>query len=110
MADSLLYMNPAESISYEVDFADVLPSADSALSNVGASDSTIEAVSYAGTDVGSTILSSKTRTGKKLSVVIGSLTLGEEYTITFKGEGATSTQKFVKTLRVLCRSNIGGSF
>ena len=110
MADSLLYMNPAESIVYTMDFQDVLPSTDSALSDIGSSDSTIDAASFAGTDVGATILSSKTRTSKTLKVTIGSLTLGEEYTITFKGEGATSGQKFVKTLKVLCRDNIGGSF
>lgn len=110
MADSLLYMNPAEIVQFTMDFTDVLPSNDSALSDIGASDSAITAASFAGTDVSSTILSSKTRTGKTLIVTIGSLTLGEEYTITFKGEGATSGSMRTKTLKVLCRDDIGGSF
>ena len=110
MADAILYMNTSESKVYTFDFSEVLPSTDSALSNIGAGDSTIDAFNFAGTDVGSTILSSKTRTGKTLLVTIGALTLGQEYDVRFVGEGATSLQKFVKILKVLCRNNLEGEF
>lgn len=110
MADAILYMHTSESKAYTFDFADVLPSTDSALSNIGAGDSTIDAFNYAGTDVGSTILSTKTRTGKTLIVTIGSLTLGQEYDVRFIGEGATSAQKFVKMLKVIARNDLEGEF
>jgi hypothetical protein len=108
--DAILYMNTSESKAYPFDFSDVLPSTDSALSNIGAGDSTIDAFNFAGTDVGSTILSNKTRTGKTLIVTIGSLTLGQEYDVRFVGEGATSGQKFVKILKVIARNNLEGEF
>jgi hypothetical protein len=108
--DAILYMNPSESRVYTFDFSPDLPTTDSALSNIGAGDSTIDAFNFAGTDVGSTILSAKTRTGKTLLVTIGALTLGQEYLIRFVGEGATSGQKFVKTLKVLARDKLEGSF
>lgn len=108
--DAILYMHTSASIAYTFDFSDVLPSTDSALSNIGAGDSTIDAFNFAGTDVGSTILSNKTRTGKTLTVTIGSLTLGQEYTVRFVGKGATSLQKFVKTLKVLARDDLEGEF
>lgn len=104
MADNVLVVDPASSKVYTMDFSVVLPSTDSALANIGATDSTIDAYNFAGTDVGSTILSSKTRTGKTLQVTIGALTLGQEYRIRFVGEGATSGQKFTKWLQVLCRN------
>jgi hypothetical protein len=43
-------------------------------------------------------------------VTIGALTLGQEYDVRFVGEGATSLQKFVKILKVLCRNNLEGEF
>ena len=110
MADAIKYIKTTESIAFTFDFSDVLPSTDSALSNIGAGDSTIDAYNYAGSDVGSTILSSKTRTGKTLIVTIGALTLGQEYTVKFLGEGATSLQKFEKQLKVICRNNLDGEF
>lgn len=102
--DQVLVMDPASSKAYVFNFTPDLPSTDSALADIGAGDSTIDAFNFAGTDVGATILSSKTRTGKTLSVVIGSLTLGQEYRVRFVGEGATSGQKFTKWLQVLCRN------
>jgi hypothetical protein len=110
MADAILYQTTTESKVYTFDFADVLPSTDSALSNIDASDSTIDAYNFTGTDVGSTILSFKTRTGKTLLVTIGSLVLGQEYTVKFLGEGATSGQKFEKQLKVIARNNLSGEF
>lgn len=103
MADAILTLDPASSQVYTVDFTNDLPSTDSALNNIGGG-STIDAYNYAGTDVGSTILSSKTRTGKTLLVTLGSLTLGQEYTVRFVGQGATSNQKFTKWVNVLCRN------
>lgn len=102
--DATLVVDPQSSKVYTFDFAPDLPSTDSALSNIGVGDSTIDAFNFAGTDVGSTILSAKTRTGKTLLVTIGSLTLGQEYRVRFVGEGATSGQKFTKWLQVLCRN------
>ena len=102
--DAVLVMDPASSKVYTFDFAADLPSTDSALANIGSGDSSIDAYNFAGTDVGSTILSSKTRTGKTLLVTIGALTLGQEYRVRFVGEGATSGQKFTKWLQVLCRN------
>jgi hypothetical protein len=110
MADAIKYIEPSESVVYTFDFADVLPSNDTALSDIGASDSTITATNYAGTDVSSTILASKTRTGKTLLVTIAALTEGQEYNVQFLGEGATSGQKFIKNLQVLCRKKISGEF
>ncbi len=108
--DAILYLHTSSSQAFTFDFSDVLPSTDSALSNIGAGDSTIDAFNFAGTDVGSTILSAKTRTGKTLIVTIGALTLNQEYIIRFVGEGATSGQKFVKTLKVLARDELEGEF
>ena len=102
--DSIVVIDPASSKAVTVDFSPFLPSTDSALSNIGAGDSTIDAYKFDGTDVGSTILSSKTRTGKTLIVTIGSLTLGQEYRVRFVGEGATSAQKFTIWVQVLCRN------
>ena len=102
--DAVLVMDPNSSKQYLFDFSPVLPAADSALSNIGAGDSTIDAFKFDGTDVGSTILSSKTRTGKTLIVTISALTLGQEYRVRFVGEGATSAQKFTMWLQVLCRN------
>lgn len=103
MADATLVIDPSSSKPYEVDFAPFLPSTDSALNDIG-SGSTIDAFNFAGSDVGSTILSGKTRTSKKLSVTIGSLTLGQEYRIRFVGQGATSSKKFTFWAVVLCRN------
>jgi len=102
--DTVLVVDPSSSKTYTFDFSADLPSTDSALSNIGAGDSTIDAFNFAGSDVGSTILSAKTRTGKTLLVTIGALTLGQEYRVRFVGEGATSGQKFTKWLQVLCRN------
>ena len=108
MAHAIKYVHTSETLRYTFDFTDDLPSTDSALADIGTS--TINAVDFDGTDVGSTILSNKTRTGKTLIVDIGSLTDGEEYTITFKGVGATSSVPIVKVLEVRARSELTGSF
>lgn len=105
MADGVITIDPASSKVLTVDFEPYLPSADSTLSDVG-SGSTIDAYEVsAGTDVGSTILSSKTRTSKTLTVKVGSLTLGKEYRLRFVGQGASSSQKFTRWLLVLARQD-----
>lgn len=109
MAHDILLVNPqGESVTYPFDFALDLPN-DTTLNNI-ASGSTITAFSSDGTDVSSTILSSKTRTSMVLSVTIGSLTEGEEYRIEFLGQGATTSLKTIKVLQVLARKFITGAF
>lgn len=107
--DAILYMHTSASQSFTFDFSNVMPSTDATLNDVG-SGSTIDAFKFDGTDVGSTILSSKTRTGLTLKVTLGSLTLGEEYTIRFVGQGTTSSEKKVKTLLVRARTTLEGEF
>lgn len=92
-----------------MDFSGVMPSTDAALNDIGAG-STIDAFNFAGTDVGSTILSGKTRTGLTLKVTIAALTLGQEYIIRFVGQGSTSSEKKVLTLTVRARDTLEGSF
>ena len=109
MAHDILYVNPDSEVQpYTFDFAPDLPG-DTTLSDI-ASGSAINAYKWDGTDVGSTILSSKTRTGMTLSVKIGSVVEGEEYRIEFLGKGATTTQQFVKVLEVRARVYITGAF
>lgn len=108
MADVTLYQEVAESKVFTMDFSPLLPSADSALADIGTS--LITALDYAGTDVSATILSSKARTGKTLTVVIGGLTVGQEYNVQFLGQGATSGQKFTLNLAVLARAGLSGTF
>lgn len=108
MADVILYQDPSESKVFTMDFAPLLPSTDSALADIGTS--LITATNFAGTDVSSTILSSKTRTSKTLLVTIASLTLGQEYLVKFLGQGATSGQKFTMYLRVIARVELTGTF
>lgn len=112
MAHAIKYVHTSETLRYTFDFADDLPSTDSALADVtgGPPTSTITATDFDGTDVSATILSNKTRTGKTLIVDVGSLTEGEEYTVTFKGVGATSSVPLVKLLEVRARSKIVGGF
>lgn len=101
--DNIIVMDPASNKSFTMDFSPVLTSSDSALTDIGAG-STIDAFKFDGTDVGSTILASKVRVGKTLSVTLGALTLGQEYRVRFIGQGATSNQKFTKWLQVLARN------
>jgi hypothetical protein len=108
MADAIRYIHPNEVVQYTVDFQDVLPSTDSALSNI-AGGSTITAVASDGSDADS-ILSAKTRTSKTLLVTFQLCTDGEEYVVSFLGEGATSKQRFIKTLKLLCRKQLAGEF
>ena len=108
MADAIKYVHPLEQITYTMDFQDVLPSTDSTLNDIG-SGSTISAVKSTGADANS-VLFSKTRTSKTLLVTFKNLVEGEEYLVTFLGQGATSTTRFVKTLKVLCRTGMTGEF
>ena len=108
MADVTLYQEIAESKVFLMDFSPVLPATDSALADIGTS--LITATDFAGADVSSTILSSKTRTGMTLTVVIGALVLGQEYNVQFLGVGATSGQKFTLNLAVLARAGLSGTF
>jgi len=109
MAHDILLINPQSELQpYVFDFADDLPG-DTALSDI-ASGSTITAYSSAGTDVSSTILSSKTRTAMTLSVKIGAVTDFEEYRIEFVGKGATTSNIFTKVLEVRARKTIQGGY
>ena len=108
MATDYLYINTTESVTYTFDYASDLPN-DTTLNNIG-SGSTITAYSSAGTDVSSTILSSKTRTSMVLSVVIGAVTDFEEYRVEFVGQGATTSNKITKVLDLRARKLIQGGF
>jgi hypothetical protein len=113
MAHDTLYVNPsiagtAEKQNYIFDFSDDL-TGDTALYDIG-SGSTISAFKYDGTDVSSTILSSKTRTNMLLSVDIGSVTEGEEYRVEFLGKGSTTNRIYIKVLEVRARKFIQGGF
>lgn len=109
MADQLLYLHPKDSNVYTMDFADDLPSTDSALADIG-SGSQIYATDSTGTDVSATVLTGKTRTSKTLLVRPLGLTDGQDYVVVFWGQGATSGQRFVRTLAIRCRSTIQGVF
>jgi hypothetical protein len=111
MADALLYENPSELLPYTFDFSPYMPSTDNALNDIiGGGASTITATKYDGTDVSSTILSSKSRSALTLSVVIGALTEGEEYRVSFTGVGATSAAKKTLVLELRARAKIEGGF
>jgi hypothetical protein len=108
MAHDVTYVNPQGELQlYEFDFAPLLPN-DSTLANIG-SGSTINAYNTAGTDVGATILSAKTRTNMKLSVEIGSVTEGEDYRIEFLGQGSTTSDKWIQVLEVRARRYVQGA-
>jgi hypothetical protein len=109
MAHNTLYVNPqSELVPYTFDFADDL-TGDTTLYDIG-SGSTITAYNSAGTDVSSTILSSKTRTSMTLAVKIGAVTDFEEYRIEFVGKGFTTANIFTKVLEVRARKLIQGGF
>lgn len=99
--DDVMEMTSSEVISKTFDFADDAPG--ETLSNIG-SGSDITAVDETGSDVSSTIISSKTRTGLTLSCKISSLTAGKDYLVKFHGKSGTSTQEFDKFLLVKCRT------
>ena len=109
MAHDSLYVNPQSELQpYTFDFANDLPG-DTTLSDVG-SGSTISAFDFDGTDVSSTILSSKLRTSMTLSVNIGAVVEGEEYRVEFVGKGSTTSKIFTKVLEVRARKYIQGGF
>lgn len=109
MAHDILLVNPQSELQpYTFNFADDLPD-DTALYDIG-SGSTITAYNSAGTDVSSTILSSKSRSNLTLSVKIGAVTDFEEYQIEFVGKGSTTNNIFTKVLIVLARKTIQGGF
>lgn len=110
MADAIFYIKTTESRPYTMPFADILPSTDSSIKAIAAGDSSIDAFNFAGTDVGSTILSSKAVSGTNMTVTIGSLTLGQEYTVKFLAEGTTSGARIERQLKVICRNNLDGEF
>ncbi len=109
MADVLRYIHPNETISYLIDYQDVLPSTDSSLAAVG-SGSWVHAADSSGADQTAAILTGSAITSKTLSTTIHNVVEGEEYTITFLGQGATSGQRFTKTLKLLGRSQLTGEF
>ena len=109
MADAIRYIHPQESISHTMDFQDVLPSADSAIAAVG-SGSSVKAIDSVGTDRTADILTGSAISSKTLATTIHNVLEGQEYVLTFWGQGATSGQRFVKTLLVLGRSQLTGEF
>lgn len=108
MADAIKYIHPSAQETYTVDFQDVLPSGDSALSNIG-SGSLIYAVDSQGADAPG-ILFSKTVSSKTMTVTFKLLEDGEEYLVTFLGEGSTTKQRFIRTLGLRVRSTLSGEF
>ena len=108
MADAIRYIHPLDQVEYTADFQDLLPSTDSALQNIG-SGSAIIAITSDGSSADS-VLFSKTRTSKTLLVTLKNQTEGEDYLVTFLGQGATSGQRFAKTVKFLCRTNLTGEF
>jgi len=108
MADAIKYVNPLEQVMLTADFQLLLPSTDSTLNNIGAG-SDIYATKSNGSDA-SDVLFSKTRTNKTLTTILKNLVEGEEYVVTFLGQGATSTQRFTHTVLVLCRKLTSGAF
>ena len=108
MADAIKYIHPLDQIVYTVDFQDLLPSTDSALNDIG-SGSTITAKKSDGSDADS-VLFSKTRTTKTLLVTLKNQVEGEEYLVTFLGQGATSGQRFTRTVLFPVRSKLVGEF
>lgn len=108
MADVIKYVHPSEQVTHTADFQLLLPSTDSALNDIG-SGSTITATKSNGDDADS-VLFSKTRTTKTLIVTLKNLVKGEEYSVKFLGQGATSGTRFVHSLLVLCRDNLTGEF
>lgn len=108
MPDTIKYCHPLEQPTLTADFQDLLPVADSTLNNIG-SGSTITAVTSDGTDADAKLFA-KTRTSKTLLVTLKNLVDGEEYLITFLGQGTTSTLRFVRTFKVLVRTGLVGEF
>jgi hypothetical protein len=108
MADAIRYVHPLEQITYTCDFQDLLPTTDSTLNDIG-SGSTITATKSDGGDAAA-ILFTKTRTSKTLIVTLKNLEEGEEYLVTFLGQGTTSTQRFVRTVLFLVRKDLVGEF
>ena len=97
MAHAIIYLSSTSKRTYTMNFADVMPSSDSILVDIGA---------------GSTITATKseTRTGLTLIVTISSLTDGEEYRIRFHAQGTTSSGQEDKVLEIRCRDKIEGGF
>jgi len=108
VADVLKYVHYLEQPTYTADFQDLLPSTDSALQDIGAGSAIIAAKSD-GSDASANLFS-KTRTGKTLLVTLKNLVEGEDYLVTFLGQGATSTQRFVRTVKFLSRASLTGEF
>ena len=108
MADVIRYVHPSEQIKYTVDFQDLLPSGDSAVSAID-SGSSISATKTDGTDADANLFS-KTQSGKTLAVTLKNLLEGEDYLVTFVGEGATSKQRFVRVVSFRVRSGLTDEF
>lgn len=108
MADVIKYSHPLDQTLLEADFQDLVPSTDTTLRDIAAG-STITAVASDGTDADA-ILFGKTRTTLVLAATLKNMVEGEEYTVTFLGQGTTSGQRFTRTYKVLCRKSLTGEF
>ena len=110
IADAILYMKTTETRIYTMPFADILPTTDTSIKSIAAGDSSIDAFNYAGTDVGSSILSAKSVSGTNMLVTISALVLGQEYIIKFLAEGSVTSSRLELQLKVICRNNLEGEF
>lgn len=108
MADAIKYLHPLDQLEYVVDFQDVLPTADTSIVDVDAG-SSITALDSAGGDAES-VLFDKAKSGKTLKVTIKNAQAGEEYAVTFLGQGTTSGKRFARVVAFRCRTNLSGEF
>jgi len=108
MADAIKYIHPLDQIVYTVDFQDLLPSTDSSLVAVG-SGSTITATKSNGDDAENNLFA-RSASGKTLLATLKNTVEGEDYLITFLGQGTTSKQRFTRTVLFHCRKDLTGQF
>lgn len=108
MADVIRYTHPSDQPVLSCSFDGVTPSTDSSLKAIG-SGSDIYAEKSDGKDA-SSILFSKTVSSLTMSVTLKNLVDGEEYLVTFLGQGTTSNERYAKTYQVLVRKFLTGEF
>ena len=107
MAQAIIYKRIGESNPYQFNFADLLSEAgDSALN---ASTSTVTAKDSSGVAAASVVGTVSVVTSTILQAIIQAGTDKEDYTIPFKGVGATSGQSWIKVIEVRVRELISGN-
>jgi hypothetical protein len=103
MADEVIYKRPDEIYSYSYDFTPKLP-LDSGLT----ASSAVTAVDEEGT-AAPAVVGTKAISGVILTCPLIAGTNGKDYTITFKGIGATSADSREWVVEMRVRSKIGGT-